>query len=186
MKALQRFWHWAGNFFGKKVKETPSLPPAPEKTRTPLDEFVEVYSRLIDYPYFSPGFWRAWGKQEHIDHAVAEFKSLLKDMENGAFSASNNVPVDVNAVDGEEDISPEPVPTELYCEKFGWAGGEAEEHLAMLELAKKRAEKRWIAPLLCPEFKLEECALRPLKSKKPAKKKTKKAAKTRKKGKASQ
>jgi hypothetical protein len=182
MKALQRFRNWVGNLFGKKIDET-SL-PSPEKTRTPLDEFIEVYSRLIDIPYFSPGagFLDAWGKQEHIDHAIAYFNHLMAIGAGVVFNSPNNVPVDVNAVDGEEDISPEPVPTELYCGKFGWAESEAEEHPAMLELAKKRAKEGWINPHIVANA--EVAAAKSKKpTKKPAKKKTKKTAKTRKKGK---
>jgi hypothetical protein len=178
MKALQRFRNWVGNLFGKKIDETPSTP---EKPRTPLDEFIEVYSRLNDFPYFSGPF----DKRTNVALAVAKFKLLISDIGgkiigDGSFTLANNTPVDLDAVDGEEDISPEPVPTELYCGKFGWAEGEAEEHPAMLELAKKRAEEGWINPHIVANSELASA-----KSKKPAKKKTKKAAKTRKKGKAS-
>jgi hypothetical protein len=202
MKALQRFWNWAGNLFGKKVKETSSLPPAPEKTRTPLDEFVEVYSRLIDYPYFSPGFWGAWGKQEHIDYAIAYFNHLMASGADVVFNSPNNIPVDVNAVDvnavdvnavdvnavdDEEDNSPEPVPTKFLHGVYGWAEGEAEEHPAMLELAKQRAKEGWINPHIAANAEVATAkSKKPTKkpTKKPAKKKTKKAAKTRKQGKA--
>jgi hypothetical protein len=197
MKAMQRFPKWVQNIFGKKTEEAPA-PPISEKFKTQLDEFIEVYSQLIDFPYFAAPF----DKQTNIALAVANFKFLMGDEMGTAFSSAHNIPVDLDAVEDDEDDIAEPTPTKLSYERFGWAEGEAEEHPAMLELAKKRAREGWVAPLMATgtdEFytvedqaarivaKSKKPAKKPAstKPKKPVKKKTKKAAKTHKKGKAS-
>lgn len=186
MKALQRFRNWIGNLSGKKGDEAP--PSAPEKPKTSLDEFIEVFTQLSDVPYFSPPGW-IFNKQIYIGNAIAYFNSLLNDAKSAVFNTSYNIAVDLDAIDAEEDSSSEPAPTEIIYGNVNWAEGEADEHLALLELAKKRAKEGWIAPLMktggetaeaYERSLILEASKKPSKKKLSGKKKTKKAAKTRK------